>query len=527
MKKNIKRIFSMLLVFAVAVSAVGPIKVKASASTNKLTVTFRDGENEQGKVQYSLDDGATWIDVTSNINNQDISVTGNNFRIRIVPNEGFVIDPAGIEYSEDDQHYPLHMSENGSIAGGLMGSNGYQSLSTATHVYLNNVEFSPAGEGDHHFDGRTYLIWSCGTGTCYHEYTDMDQNNTGVFIDASMITADNNPSEKFDVHAKVRIFADPGKFDDWKAHNGGDSIDWTKVDPEQLVGPDGVDYQPVGEPGANNAFVSYGDRNFKVIIYNNEYKGVSIGSLDGLTYYPSAWTNQLIRTDSVDISGTTASKPAEIDTVLLEDTINITPKNINGLNISSIEALDVPKNAVKITKNSDGSYKFKFASRFYNHVVFKITDSNNKSYYLRLNRQTMYTEFMHGLGDDRDFAGLVSDFYYDRNTTYTDYKITAKIVYKSGKVKFVEMKNAKFIDDGLGNSLNIYENDEEHPSNTDWPVGKGLKRATYKYAMSEDEAKTVSKIYVNVEFTGSTSSKYAGTLAGSGMGEEVTLPNFR
>ena len=83
---------------------------------------------------------------------------GDNLRIRIVPNEGNTVDPAGIEYREDDTQYTLNTDQ--SVAGGLMGSNGYQVTATATHVQLNNVEFSQGGGWEPHFDGKTYLDFS-------------------------------------------------------------------------------------------------------------------------------------------------------------------------------------------------------------------------------------------------------------------------------------------------------------------------------------------------------------------------------
>ena len=46
------------------------------------------------------------------------------------------------------------------------------------------------------------------------------------------------------------------------------------IDIEDLIGPDGIDYQPVGEPVSNNAYTSYGDRSFKVTIYGSKYRGV-------------------------------------------------------------------------------------------------------------------------------------------------------------------------------------------------------------------------------------------------------------
>ena len=152
MKGRLKFI-SLVLVIALLFSIFIPtIKVLANASTNSLTVTFRNNYTpEQGKVQYSLDDGATWQDITSNTQEKAITVTGNNFKIRIVAEDGYSIDLAGIEYRENDgQSLNLSQPENGPIAGALMGANGYQVDSNVNAVTLNNVEFrseEPGGPG--------------------------------------------------------------------------------------------------------------------------------------------------------------------------------------------------------------------------------------------------------------------------------------------------------------------------------------------------------------------------------------------
>ena len=39
-----------------------------AASTKTLSVTFRDGSAGKGKVQYSLNDGASWSDIENNTN---------------------------------------------------------------------------------------------------------------------------------------------------------------------------------------------------------------------------------------------------------------------------------------------------------------------------------------------------------------------------------------------------------------------------------------------------------------------------
>ena len=534
MKKIFEKIINSMLTLAIVFNMFAPMTVLADPPTN-YTFTFEVENSEL----YS-------VSVAGEVP-QGVQVTGTNGNTVIMAKNGND-NAAGTTVScasttKCTMTVPIPAGEDKNIkfnyGGGLFDITYGTSLLNFDTNFNADTEFSikepapepPAGGGAQSpFDGRTVLFWSCGTGTCYHYFNDMPQVNSGEFIFEESIVSDLDNTTKFDVKASTKAFAATNRFEEVVGEietRLGGLIDWNTFDASQLIGPDGCDYQPVNEPTANNAYYSYADRNFKAIIYNKDYKGVTIGSLDGLTYYPSAWKNELTRTDSVDISGTSKSKPAEIDTVLLESKINIAPVNINGLEIRSIEALDVPANAVTITMNNDGSYKFEFSSRFYNHVVFKITDQNGKEYFLKINRQTIYTKFQHGMGpDNHDFVGLLSDFYYDRTTSYTDYKVTAKIIYKDKTTKIVEMTNAKYIDDGLGNSKDILENDEENPSRDEWPVGKGLKRATMKYDISEEEIKKVDKIYVYVEYVGSTDSSYAGTLAGSGMGELVDLPNI-
>ena len=523
MKKNFKkisvRVFGVLLAVATFASI---LPTNVFADPVNITLTLNIGENQDVVYQVNgtniagvapasdANPTTSWIGFKKHNSNEDLTVTSINCNgtntvctvvVSVEAGDGIDVQVGG---------------DSGFVFDG--NTENIVQNSTITAV-MRQPEQGP-------FDGKTYLFWSCGTGTCYHYFDNMPVVNSGEFINANEITDDNDHSKVFDVHAEYKAFSSKTRFEEYATQHN--ITNWSTVNTADLIGPDGVDYQPVNEPYSNNAYVSYADRNFKAIVYNDAYRGVTIGSLEGLTYYPSAWQNQLTRTDSIDISGTSAENPAEIDTVLLESKINIAPVDINGLNIASIEALGVPANAVTITKKNDGSFDFTFASRFYSHVVFKITDEGGNSYYLRINRQTIYTNFQMGLGDDRSFQGLVGDFYYANNTSYTNYKVTAKIVYKDGTFKIVEMTNANWIDDGLGNSKNIPENDEEHPARPEWPVGKGLNRATYKYAISEEEVKnSVEAIYINVEFKGSTSTNYAGALAGSGMGEQVSLPRFQ
>ena len=272
------------------------------------------------------------------------------------------------------------------------------------------------------------------------------------------------------------------------------------------------------EPFDNNAYVSYGDRKFKVVIYNSNYKGVSIGSLDQLHYYPASWNDPFIRTDQFDVSGTTKDDPAVITMPMLETTINIKNLTYNGFNITSMEALDVSDDGVIVTKNGN-EFNIEFKSNYFDKVVFKVIDSNGGVSYLRVERFTLKAELMH----DNNGESISGHLFYDKNDTYTHYIVKAKLLYKDGTTKQVLLNAVKGVDDGLGNIEDTYERDESNPEycaiiNGQRMVGKGLKQTSYKYNLSNDERNKLSKVYLTVEYTGSTDNTYAGAFAGSGKG---------
>lgn len=115
--------------------------VYAKSQTTRLSVSFRANEQvnnaDRGKVQYSLNDGATWIDVTANMDNVEIAVTGDNLRLKIVPNKNYSVDYAGIVLRQDEDE-----------VGGLSGvglETGYSVPSNVLAVNLEQVEFGIPG----------------------------------------------------------------------------------------------------------------------------------------------------------------------------------------------------------------------------------------------------------------------------------------------------------------------------------------------------------------------------------------------
>lgn len=445
------------------------------------------------------------------------------------------------------------------------------------------------------FDGKAYLIWSCGENNskvCMHFFEnipDFNDGNSKFYKDVDIVDQIENREthERFSLNAEYNGWATPDGLENWKNAyrifkelGEEEEIDWNTIDPEDLIGEpldmrdiekqaeessgehrctkegkseeefhDCVNQfaakelhllvaraqlKPLDEPEYNNAYVSYGDRNFKTVVYNSDYKGVRIGSLNELNYYPSSWNDPFLKRDQYDISGTSQDKPTTIDTVLLEDIVTIrevTDKDsneaINGFQITNIEPLDVPEGTVTVTKDNNGDWKIKFSSNFYDNVTFKVTDSSNGNpSYFNIKRSTVDCYF-------RDSGKIITaTFYYAKEIDgveqhYTDYDLTAKIVYKDGSEKNVKLEPVERIDDGLGNITEAYEVDEEHPVDDQGhplPSGKGLKKSVFEYnGLKEGEDRTIQDIFVFIEFKGSDDTTYAGALSGSGKGVPANI----
>ena len=558
-----KKIVALTLILAVLISYFDPIK-------RAIALSYGEGENSIN------------LDIVNQL----------GFTINSVTVNGDDWESSQDEFHTTDEQYHIEISVSGNdVTGDTIPRiqyggnwNDYMNLSTQhngnTHIFvldLNNTahqgflglsieEEDGYGVDEPHFDGHAYVVWSCGEGTCYHEFIDIPTFDDGrsTFYKYTDITADNNTSIHFDVDAQYKAWVLPDRFHYWtliyKEQNHIEQINWANVDPEDIIAefpPDmrewesaaidaGMcvrphegdsgdlwsafewcvdDYyvqagnlpfirlQPVGEPQDNNAYVSYGDRNFKVVIYNDDFKGITMGDLEELSYYPEHFTNPFVRQDQFDISGTTKNRPAMLNSILLESTVIIRALQYNSFAISSIEALDVPAGAVSITKDSTGDFKLVFSSNFYDNVVFKVTDSKGEVSYLQVKRFTIDG----WVANHGSSSTLMADFYFDREKYYSDFDLTAKVILNDGTIKNVILHAKNGIDDGLGNISDGYEVDEQSRG------GKGLKKSTFKSELDGIEEKDIDKIYLNAEYKGSTETNYAGAYVGSGEG---TLANL-
>ena len=529
MKNMFKRLFNLTCALAMVVYMFSPLTVLAVGETQSLIATFEVEDStkyslsiDQGRIRVSEVGGtsSTLIDILSNGADVSTEVTASCATTTTCTVNMGTKSTYSVRYSS-----MIDITEGSTLVNEQLVYDQNKTFSIKPPANQNPPSGGGQGGVPHpNFNGETILFWACGNKTCYHQFNDMHVVNSGEYIRAADITADNVPGETFDIFASTKFFADPTRALEYLSQHNINQNEVTDLDITTLVGPDGIDYQPVGEPYLNNAYVSYADRNFKAIIYNDNFAGISVGSLAGLTYYPGAWQNELTRQDAYDLSNTTKDEPVEIHTVLLESKINLKGLSYNGFAIKSIEALDVPDDAVTITKKSDDSYDFEFSSRFYDKVVFKVTGTDNKVYYMRIKREAIALNTMHVDGGKFRVYG---ELYYDKAYSWTDFEVTAKIVYKNGTFELKKMENANWLDDGLGNSENTEENDEENPVRPEWPVGKGLKRAGMKLDFTQEEIKNIDYIYVNVTYKGSTANDYKGAYVGSGKGEVLDLREAR
>ena len=470
-------------------------------------VAIRVDGNDDRTFGLDLEDGTrTRIDtsrisaVCSNATSCSLSVTG--------------VDPSlqssGISFvTPGDAPFDLYFTDHGQYHG-------------AQTVLLENTDFFIEYRADEfdEFDGRAYAIWACGNNdseVCLHLIEGID-NQDGVteYYAASTITDVTHPARKFDQFGAfededyARGMALATSVERWvKEYTGNEGatvadVDWSRVDIHRFLRGDereggGVKLQPVGETQGEHSYTSYGDRNFRLTIYDDEYRAIELGSLDDLYYVPAYYEDATF-VDAIDISGTTIENPAVIHSVLLEDTLNIKAATVGDLEIASVKAMNLPDGAVTITKQG-ADYKVRFNSNFFDNVTLEIKDTTGVKYYLKVERSILDTY----IRED----GAWTTISFDAATHYSDYELLATFVYDDGSSVQMEMENAQWIDDGLGNITHDFEMDG----------GRNLKVAAYRAVPDDAHWKDgLTGVYYNVRMAGSTETTYKGTLTGSGRG---------
>ena len=407
------------------------------------------------------------------------------------------------------------------------------------------------------------LIWDCDDHVCYHEYGDLATDGTTNYFNESTATDDagsgntfsvvNNTSENIDFALKDDFDSWQADYKDWKGYATGVAIDWTEVKAEYILDgyasyfeetecssatdkescvddytsnngisdliKFGISLNPIWGGGGNNSWLTFADRNFKVMMYNDDFRGVTLGDISSLTYVPQSWDPTKFA-DSIDISDTTASNPAVLETVLLENTVKITSSGYNSFEIASIEPVDstISSSAIS-TSVSSGEATIIFGSNFYDHEIFKITDTSGNAYYLRIARLAVTGEARKN--PDGEVEEINAAMFYKTAKTCSDYEVFALIEYENGSKKRVTMEPVSSFMNDLGAIIGICEEDYTLSG-----FATSLDRGHYTYDLSSITNTGIKGVYFYAQNEGSTNTSYAGSYSGSGRGLYYELGDY-
>ena len=501
-----KHIFSHKIApLGVALAISAGLFYPLAAHAENASIGLRKGANWDGtnyKVGYDIDenDGAdvfaqiqsetgTAIELTENTNDFVITTDIDGFKIRI-ENENKI--PYRIRLNGDivqTEASPQNTSDTFQISN-------FINEKTAPYIFEIEADDGPSG-GDpeqSNFNGSIWFTWKKANGDLgKYKITDIEPAhmvNGYLSYVTKMVKASDIPG--FNMN-EINTNADGEDYaflydNDENQHLLSTQDKWSglknvldNLNDEELhsTSPD-----PTGAKNGKNSISTNGDRGFRLTIYNeNNYFGiVNATSPEDLEYYPDFW-NADFHNPELDISGTTAEKPAILNSYLLEDTIKLKDTSGNDIPADDIAIVDnTPIEAVTITNG-----KIKFNSNYYDQVLLSIKGE----YYLLVTRIVVNSE------------GHV----YVPATDTNEYEVYAHYTLKNGSKVSLKLERAAASDrDG----------------------GKNLKVRAYKISNSDSDkvsfvggptnAKFPTEVIYTIVKSGSSTTNFAGTLAGHGKG---------
>ncbi len=500
MRFNLKKISAIVLSLAMVATTVFAGSWIAAKADGEMTVEvdFSDASSVVGNVAtYSVGEPAATVTITSSI---AISEKKANLGMDDELTIGGAFDPEHMEvmaYEPGGFSVPLAVVDNKTKLSARTSEGGYPSsikIKIVPKGTPGGGEFGP-GEEEPPFEGSIYLFWAGSNNqVCYHKLSGLEGYEIGVsevtnYVDIASIKDDRNASEIFSLDKKHE-WVTVGTFE--KESTAGN------IKPESLLNRlfDGslsedelhsVTVSPGATFTGKNSLTETPNNCVRITIKTPEYQGVGVAA-EG-KYKPEIF-GDFFSGDAVDLSGTTADKPAEYKTYLLNDTVEFS--DLGGVTVDGIKALNVPSGAVTITDN----HKVKFNSNFYDKVVLEITTGGQK-HYVKIARTAMKVD------SDRNSVKVM--FVYDDAHNYREYQVLANIVYKDGTSAIKTMKSSYVVDE-FGNPTTDYE----------IGAGEGCKEAMYTLDWDDSNIQTA---YFTVVKAGATNGPaYTGTVTGSGKG---------
>ncbi|SEF69347.1 hypothetical protein [Lachnospira multipara] len=320
-------------------------------------------------------------------------------------------------------------------------SNSGYSLNSSTNYSLENIDFVYNTSGNNNpgysFNGTIYLTWVANNNFYYHKISGLTTNDPTTLQTKSIaeMKADNDDSIIFEIGNSYEFcyksFGDLIDTNDatGNTYTNSDFNSATANQKLSMLRELDLTIDPTGAVSTSNSISTNGDRAFRLAIYTENCKAFTIS---GSGNYTINAEDQILTNSTVDLSDSTVSNPAEVNSFILNDTVNIVANNIGSTttSIDSIEAVNVANSNAITINNTTGQVTFN--SNFYNNVTFKITDTDNKAYYVKVNRYDMLISDSLVPGDTNN--RIYSNVYYSKSLV-GKVAVQVRIVKNDGSVE--------------------------------------------------------------------------------------------
>jgi len=399
--------------------------------------------NESNYFSYTTD-GSKWEKITANGTYKNVLA----IKLTLDQNHSLANETSICSVNNNNNVTTLDMSK---IMNNLTANKGFTLTGDNIDRFeINHINFNQtSNQPDSHnndepnnnfkFNGTVYLVWQADNHIYYHKFvlpTNDPTEETKVPINT--VTADNDHDVTFEIGNPYEFcYKEIDELINAQNLEGTGQLEWLREN--------GYTIDPCGANCTSNSISTNGDRAFRLTIYNNDYQSFTLEA-NGTTYKTNA-DDPILTNNNMDLSDTTANKPAEMNAFLLNDTIKITPDSLgSSCTISSINALNVP-NTDAIVINDSG--KIEFRSNYYNNVTFRIVTNDSKEYFVKINRyNTLISDsLVHGISNSNK---IYANIYYDTALNPGDLEVRVKVVYKNGstEIKKADLSSETYLPNG-------------------------------------------------------------------------------
>ena len=314
----------------------------------------------------------------------------------------------------------------------------------------------------------------------------------------------------------------------WLIFDGGTDLsgftDWEDMD-DALHGPNPIagaprDINPCGGIDGPHSVGHNGDQQFRLVIYDDEYVGVTFDvNRDNFTYYLSGW-DPVFANPTYDLASD-KDNPTVYTTYLLEKHLSFEIADVGaGEGIASVKALDVSNKGITINVVDQVKCDITFNSNYFSDVVFEVTFASGAKRYIKVQRQFVkFTDNSELVMNEieRKREGY-AEFIYPADKSYEDYDVYATYT-KNGETvtKKLTAVKTRMIDRAALESNTVIEG-------MSVDAGENLKSTRYKLDIDKDTDDVTITVTKKDAAVGTA---YGGTFGGHGKGVSLDISLFK